>query len=476
MPQLLEATLTQLQSYMQQGQLSAAELVGFYLSRIERFDPQLRSVIETNPQALEIAYALDQERQQQGPRGPLHGIPLLLKDNIATHDAMHTSAGSLALAHSMAPQDAFLVQRLRQAGAILLGKTNMTEWANFMTVGMKNGYSSRGGQTVNPYNPAFDTFGSSSGSGVATSANFAAAAIGTETSGSILSPSNQASLVGLKPTVGLVSRSGVVPISATQDTAGPMTRTVTDAALLLNTLAAPDPADAASQRSRGASDYTALLRPDALKGVRLGVPREVFYQRPNAAELAVIEKALQILRELGAEVIDPTNIPTAAEVFTLDYTVLLYEFRRDLNRYLAWLGPQAPVKNLKEVIRFNEAHPESCLRYGQTLMLAAQSAAGPRSPAYRYAKARDAQVAKGGLDQTFKTHRLDALLFPLYWGASIGAKPGYPSLIVPAGFTTEGAPVGLSFLGKPWSEAQLLAYGYAFEQATLARKAPAIAL
>lgn len=474
MTQLLEATLPQLQSWLAQGQLTSVELTQFYLERIARLNPQLHAVIEVNPVALELAQQLDDQRQAGQSRGPLHGLPILLKDNIATADALHTSAGSLALAQSVAPQDAFLVQQLRQAGALILGKANMTEWANFMAVNMKNGYSSRGGQTINPYGPDLDTGGSSSGSGVAAAANLAAATVGTETSGSILSPASNNGVAGLKPTVGLISRSGVIPISATQDTAGPMGRHVADVAALLGGMVGVDVSDRASRASQGhfRASYLDSLQPQALRGARLGIPRKAFFEHLDEGVQPVVEAALEVLRDQGAQLVDPADLPQADQVFQLDWSVLLHEFRRDLNRYLASLGSQAPVRNLRELIRYNEQNPQTMLRYGQVMLLAAQSAGGVSSPAYKLARQRDLEVARDGLRQVFRQHRLDALVFPQYWGASLGAKPGWPSLVVPAGQTQTGLPVGLTFLGKPWSEARLLGLGYSFEQAAQARPIP----
>lgn len=474
MTQLLEATLPQLQSWLAQGQLTSVELTQFYLERIARLNPQLHAVIEVNPVALELAQQLDDQRQAGQSRGPLHGLPILLKDNVATADALHTSAGSLALAQSVAPQDAFLVQQLRQAGALILGKANMTEWANFMAVNMKNGYSSRGGQTINPYGPDLDTGGSSSGSGVAAAANLAAATVGTETSGSILSPASNNGVAGLKPTVGLISRSGVIPISATQDTAGPMGRHVADVAALLGGMVGVDVSDRASRASQGhfRASYLDSLQPQALRGARLGIPRKAFFEHLDEGVQPVVEAALEVLRDQGAQLVDPADLPQADQVFQLDWSVLLHEFRRDLNRYLASLGSQAPVRNLRELIRYNEQNPQTMLRYGQVMLLAAQSAGGVSSPAYKLARQRDLEVARDGLRQVFRQHRLDALVFPQYWGASVGAKPGWPSLVVPAGQTQTGLPVGLTFLGKPWSEARLLGLGYSFEQAAQARPIP----
>ena len=337
-----EATIPELQAAMAEGRTTAAALVGAYERRLGRYDrkgPKLNSVLELNPEAGRIAEALDAERKARGPRGPLHGIPLLLKDNIATADGLHTSAGSLAMKDSIAPRDAFLVGNLRAAGAIVLGKANMTEWANFMTTGMKNGYSSRGGQVNNPYGEKLDTGGSSSGSGVAVAASLCAAAVGTETSGSIISPASNNSVVGIKPTVGLISRSGVIPICASQDTAGPIARTVTDAAILLGAMTGVDRRDRATAASRGRAltDYTGSPREDGLRGARIGVARKEFWERGPEPIRQVAEGHLTTLSAAGAKIIDPAEIANASAIWALQYTVLLYEFKRDLNRYLRGL-------------------------------------------------------------------------------------------------------------------------------------------
>jgi amidase len=476
-----EASIAELQSAMKDGRLTSARLTGRFLERIEQFDrsgPRLNAVLEVNPQAGEIADALDRERASGGVRGPLHGIPLLLKDNIATADRLHTSAGSLALRDCVAARDAFLVTRLRQAGAVVLGKANMTEWANFMTTGMPAGYSSRGGQVKNPYGRALSPGGSSSGSAAAVAAGLCAVAVGTETSGSILSPANQNSLVGIKPTLGLVSRSGIVPIAGSQDTAGPLARTVADAAVLLGAMVGVDSADRATRASRRhiRRDYIECLDPRGLAGARLGVARSVFFDRLGAGEAPVIEAALRALREGGAELVDPSDISTAREVADFRSDVLLYEFKRDLNRYLAGLGTASPIRSLRDLIRFNEARPREMLRHGQVLLLAAQSTGGLRSPAYRQSRAEDIRLSRtDGIDPVMARERLDALVFPGWTGAAIGAKAGYPSIIVPAGYTADGAPLGLMFLGRAWSEPTLLRLAYAFECATRHRRAPDLA-
>ncbi len=448
---------------MQDGRLTSARLTERFLQRVEAYDrsgPRLNAVLEVNPQAREIAEALDRERASGGTRGPLHGIPVFLKDNIATADRLHTSAGSLALRDCIAPHDAFLVTRLREAGAVILGKANMTEWANFMTTGMPAGYSSRGGQVKNPYGESLSPGGSSSGSAVAVAADLCTVAVGTETSGSILSPANQNSVVGIKPTLGLISRSGIVPIAGSQDTAGPFARTVADAAILLGAMTGADVADRATRASRrhARRDYTELLATRGLEGARLGVPRAAFFDRLGAAEVPVIEAALQALGGLGASLVDPADIATAREVADFRSDVMLYEFKRDLNRYLG----------------FNETRPREMLRFGQVLLLAAQATSGLGTATYRLSRAEDIRISRTeGVDQVMARERLDALVFPGWTGAAIGAKAGYPSVIVPAGYTAEGAPVGLTLLGRAWSEPTLLRLANAFECATRHRRQPA---
>jgi len=477
--EVLEATIPELQAAIDEGRLTAAWLTRYFLERIEAYDrsgPRLNAVLEVNPDALEIAEALDRERLSTGRRSLLHGIPVLLKDNIATADRLHTSAGSLALKDCVAPRDAFLVARLREAGAVILGKTNMTEWANFMTTGMPAGYSSRGGQVINPYGTDLGPGGSSSGSAVAVAAGFCTVAVGTETSGSILSPGNQNAVVGIKPTVGLVSRSGIVPIAASQDTAGPFARTVTDAAILLGALTGVDSHDRVTRASRAHAqhDYTTCLNPSGLEGARLGVPRAVYFEQLNSNEAAVIDAALHALRSLGAIVVDPADIPTAREVATFHSDVLLYEFKRDLNRYLAELGDGAPIRSLRDLIRFNEARPREMLLFGQIRLLAAQATSGLRAVTYAVSRAEDIRLARTeGIDPVMEREQLDALVFPGRTGAAIGAKAGYPSVIVPAGCTAEGAPIGLTFLGRAWSEPTLMRLAYAFERSTRHRRPPA---
>jgi amidase len=473
-----DATIAELQTAMQDGRLTAVRLTERFLERIEAYDrggPHLNSVLEVNPEARDIAEALDRERASGGHRGPLHGIPILLKDNIATADGLHTSAGSLALAGCVAPRDAFLVARLREVGAVILGKANMTELANFLTTGMPAGYSSRGGQVKNPYGESLSPGGSSSGSAVAVAAGLCAVAVGTETSGSILSPASWNSVVGVKPTLGLVSRSGIVPIAASQDTAGPFGRTVADVAILLGAMTGIDPKDRATRASRrhARRDYAEFLSSETLDNVRLGVPRAVFYERLAAPETPVIDAALRALGTLGANLVDPADIDTARAVSDVRSDVMLYEFKRDLSRYLRGLGDASPIRSIRELIRFNEARPQEMLRYGQVLLLAAQATNGLRTETYRRSRAEDLRLSRtDGIDRVMARERLDALVFPGWSGAAIGAKAGYPSVIVPAGYTAEGAPIGLTFLGRAWSEPTLLRVAHAFERATRLRRPP----
>ena len=481
---LADATIHDIQAWLNQGEVTSVQLVLLYLERIARFDrsgPRLNSFLEVNPDAYQTAQALDQERSLRGPRGPLHGIPVVLKDNIATKDKMHTSAGSLAMRAVYAPADSWVAERLRAVGAIILGKANLTEWANFMTDHMPNGYSSRGGQTLNPYGPGtIDTGGSSAGSGVAVAAGLAAFAIGTETSGSILSPSSQNSLVGIKPSVGLISRFGIVPVSSSQDTAGPMCRTVYDAALALGALTGVDPRDPVTGASEGlyAVDYTLGLTKDGLAGVRLGLPRRDYLDRLSDWQTSLMDRAVADLTRLGATVVDPTDIPSSAETSDelRDFAVLVYEFKASLNAYLNWLGASSPVTTLADVIAYNDAHREECLKYGQTWMLAAQETSGTLTePEYLEARARDLLLATTqGIDRVMAEHRLDAVLFPANLGAGIAAQAGYPSITVPAGYSPDGQPMGLTFTAKAFEEAKLIRLAYAYEQATQYRQAPVL--
>ena len=486
-----EATVAGLQRQMQEGRLTAEALCAAYLARIDTIDrsgPRLNSVIETNPDALAIARALDAERRTRGPRGPLHGIPILIKDNIDTGDRMLTSAGSWALADAPALRDAFLVGRLRNAGAVVLGKTNLSEWANFRSTRSTSGWSARGGQTRNPYALDRNPCGSSSGSGVAASANLATLTVGTETDGSIVCPSNNCGLVGLKPTVGLVSRTGIVPISSSQDTAGPMTRTVADAAALLTVLAGIDPTDpATAARARHAAvDYSAALDAGALKGARIGVARQLFTRNPLTT--AVIEQALAAMRAAGAIVVDPADIPNADKL-DASFEVLLHEFKAGIAAYLAARGASSRYATLADLIAFNERERAREMPYfGQELFERAAQCGPLTSPVYRRAIDTCRRLSRReGLDAAFGRYRVDAFVAPTgdpawttdcvngdhFTGGSStpAAVAGYPSITVPAGLVF-GLPVGISFIGAAWSEARLLALAYAFEQATMARRRP----
>ncbi len=477
---LADATISDIQSWFENQEITAADLVLLYLERIARFDrsgPTLNSVATINPDAYHIAQGLDQERRLGGIRGPLHGIPVLIKDNIATGDKMPTSAGSLAMRDVYAPEDAWVVERLRAAGAIILGKTNLTEWANFMTEEMPNGFSSRSGQVLNPYGPGqVDPGGSSSGSGSAVAAGLSAFAMGTETSGSILSPSTQHSLIGIKPTVGLLSRFGVVPISPSQDTAGPMCRTVKDAALVLAALTGVDPRDPATGASQGhyASNYTSGLDGEGLRGVRLGLPRAGFFDKLADWQHHLMEQAIGDLKRLGAEVVDPADLPESSLYH--DFTVLTYEFKAALNAYFNWLGERTPIKSLQDLVAYNQAHPQECLKYGQTRLIAAQQTAGTLvEDLYIDARARDLRSSQSqGIDQVLSQHHLNGLIFPGAAGAEIAAKAGYPSITVPAGYSPQGEPLGITFSARAWEEASLIRWAYAYEMGTRRRKPPTL--
>ncbi len=491
--ELEEKTISHLQEGMKSGRYTARQLVEKYLARIEELDrkgPALHAVLETNPEALAIAEALDAERKAKGARGPLHGIPILLKDNIATQDRMETTAGSQALLGGKPPRDAFVAARLRAAGAILLGKTNLSEWANFRSTHSSSGWSGRGGQCRNPYALDRTPSGSSSGSGAGTAASFAAAAIGSETDGSILSPSSACSLVGLKPTVGLLSRAGIIPISHSQDTAGPMARTVADVAILLGALAGVDERDEATGASRGraATDYTKFLDPHGLKGARIGVARKKLFGYSPAAD-QVTEAALAVLKEQGAILVDPADIETEGQMGEDELLVLLYEFKADLNRYLAELGPGAPVRTLADVIEWNRKHRDAEMPwFGQELLLQAEKKGPLTSAEYRQALEKNHERSRAkGIDATLAKHKLDAIVAPTQgppWlidlvngdpgGGSSTTTPavaGYPSITVPAGYTA-GLPIGISFMGAAWSEGKLIQLAYAFEQATKVRRPP----
>jgi amidase len=489
--ELDEMTVDQLQQAMAEGHLTARAITEKYQQRIEDVDrngPVLRAVLETNPDALQIAEGLDRERQAGQVRGPLHGIPVLIKDNIDTADKMMTTAGALALQGHHAVQDSWVAARLRAAGAVILGKTNLSEWANFRSTRSTSGWSGRGGQTHNPYVLDRNPCGSSSGSGVAVSANLCALAIGTETNGSIVCPSSINGIVGIKPTVGLVGRSGIIPISESQDTAGPMTRTVRDGALLLGALTGADPRDPATQAGQGQSytDYTPFLDPNGLAGARIGVARHLFGFNPDVDQL--MENAIQVMKEKGATLIDLKD-PVTEQVGGDAFQVLLYEFKDGVNKYLAGLGPDIPVKTLEDVIRYNKENAEKSMPFfGQELLIQAQEKGGLDSPEYRQALENVRQGCRdNGIDQVMDGNELDALIAPTgspAWptdllngdhftggSSSPAARAGYPNITVPAGFVY-GLPVGISFFGRTYSEPVLLKFAYAYEQATRHRRPP----
>ncbi len=487
-----ETTVQALQSAMDSGRLTAVAIARAYLERIEALDqrgPALRSVLELNPDALAIAETLDQERKNKGPRGPLHGIPVLIKDNLDTHDRMTTTAGSLALAGSIPARDAFVVQRLRAAGAVLLGKTNLSEWANFRSTRSSSGWSGRGGQTKNPYALDRNPCGSSSGSAVAVSSNLCALAIGTETDGSVVCPSSVNGVVGIKPTLGLLSRSGIIPIAHSQDTAGPMARTVADAAILLGALTGLDPTDPATSDSAGhyQQDYARYLNPAGLRGARLGVARKFLGENERVDQL--MENAISEMKRQGAEIIDPADLPTHGKFGSSEFEVLLYEFKADLNAYLERLGPNAPARTLADLIRFNEEHKDREMPYfGQEIFLRAQEKGPLTEEAYQKALSRNHRLArKAGIDAVMDKHQLDAIIAPtsgVAWTTDLilgdhgdsgcstpAAVAGYPHVTVPAGFVF-GLPVGLSFFGRAFSEPTLIRLAYAFEQNLPARRPP----
>ncbi|MGG4455005.1 amidase family protein [Brevibacillus porteri] len=473
-----ETSILEWQAAMTAGTTTSRELTLTFLQRIATYNKQgirINAICELNPDALAIAESLDRERAVSGSRGPLHGIPVLIKDNIATSDKMHTTAGALALADSFASADSFVVTRLREAGAVLLGKTNLTEWANFVSNNMPDGYSSRGGQVLNPYGPGvLDVGGSSSGSAAGIAAGFAVVAVGTETSGSILHPAEQNSLVGIKPTVGLISRSGIIPISHSQDTAGPMARTVTDAAILLSALTGIDANDPVTGKSEGLAhtDYLPFLHADGLRGARIGVVRSRFLAECVDEEIALYEAAIEKLREAGATVIDAVTIPT--ENAEWDRHVLVHEFKVGVNAYLKTLPASYPIRSLQDVIAFNRAHEEQALLYGQELLEESEETSGTLTePEYLANRLFDLEMSQQqGLDAVMKEHELDALLYPGSTGYSIPAKAGYPSITVPAGYTSAGKPFGIMLTGLAFQEPTLLRLAYAYEQATRLRVAP----
>ncbi len=476
---LEEITIDKIQLLMENGEITAKELVLLYLDRIATYNKNglaVNAILEVNSDALQIAEALDAEREISGPRSILHGVPVLLKDNIDTADKLHTSAGSLALKDSYADKDSFIASQLRESGAIILGKTNMTEWANFMAEKMPSGYSSRGGQVLNPYNTEkFDVGGSSSGSGAAIASNFATVAVGTETSGSILSPASRNSIVGIKPTIGLVSRTGIIPIAHTQDTAGPMARTVKDAAILLNFLVGKDEADPSTSKNIIEYNYTDFLLEDGLKGKRIGIAREGYFNYLSDEEKVRMEEAITVLKEQGAIIIDSINIPSSKEKW--DYNVLLYEFKADLNSYLSKINPSLGIRSLTDVIRFNEENPSTMLKYGQKVLLDSDNTSGTLTEAeYLISLEEDQYLSTDqGIDFVLEANELDAIVFPNNFGAGIPAKAGYPSITVPAGYSSDNGPIGITFTGTAFNEPTLIEIAYAFEQKTKFRVPPVLA-
>jgi amidase len=492
--ELEEATIAGLQAGLQSGKYTSRGLATAYLQRIEELDkkgPALHAVLEANPDALAHAAALDAERKAKGPRGPLHGIPVLVKDNVATRDRQHTTAGSLALVGVTPPRDAFVVDRLRAAGAVILGKANLSEWANFRSTHSSSGWSGRGGQCRNPYALDRTPSGSSSGSAVAVSANLCPVAIGTETDGSIVSPSTCCGIVGIKPTLGLVSRAGIIPIAHSQDTAGPMARTVADAATLLGALTGVDPRDEATAASAGQSraDYTGSLDPNGLKGARLGVCRSHFMGY-SAASDALMEAAIDVLKRAGAVLVDPADITTAGQTDDSEFAVLLYEFKADLNRYLAEWAAGGVAKTLEDLIAFNERTKDKELIYfGQEIFVQAQAKGALTDQDYLKALDKNHLLMRTqGIDAVMSEQKLDALIAPTGGPASLidlvngdgggggsfsspAAVAGYPHVTVPMG-QVRGLPVGLSFVGRPWSESTLIKLAYAYEQATKLRRPP----
>lgn len=491
--ELAEVGIAELQQGMVAGRWTSQRLVELYIDRIAQLDgagPMLQAVLDQNPDAGRIAAALDEERRSGMVRGPLHGIPIVLKDNVATADGMSTTAGSLALAGSHSRNDAFLVGRLRAAGAVLLAKTNMSEWANFRSTRASSGWSSRGGQGRNPYTLDRTPCGSSSGTGAAVAASFAAAGIGTETDGSITCPASAEALVGFKPTVGLVSRSGIIPISSTQDTAGPIGRTVADVAVLLMGITGVDPADAATRAAApmAGSDFLSFLDPDGLKGVRLGITRAHFTGYHDGTD-RLFDEAVDVLGQLGAIIIDPADLPHAGEYDAEEFQVLLYEFKDGLNRYLAAL-PEGPwPRTLKDLIAFDEREAATVMPFfGQEILLQAETCGPLTTPAYRKALAKCGRLSRAeGIDAVLKKHQLDALIAPTgnppwpidvingdHFTGSVttpAAVAGYPHITVPMGFD-HGLPVGLSLFGGAWSDGKLLNYAFAYEQATRHRRPP----
>lgn len=473
--QIEELTLDQLHTYFESEEFTSFELVKHYLKRIALYDksgPTINSILEVNPEALFIARNMDAERKSGKIRGPLHGVPVIIKDNIDTADQMHTSAGSLALQNHYAKKDAFVVQKLRDAGAIILGKANMTEWANFMAYDMPNGYSSRGGQVLNPYGPGvFDVSGSSSGSGAAVACNFTMLAVGTETSGSILCPAGNNNIVGIKPTVGLVARTGIIPISISQDTAGPMARNVKDAAVFLEILAGSDSEDSATHCATTATSYTDGLANASLKGKRLGVTYDFCIKKLNENQKSVFDQALFDLKKEGAEIVYLDQI-SPFENGDSDYNVLLHEFKSGINNYLKTVSPSLGLQTLSDIIAYNEKHKKDCLKHNQELLIESDQTEGTlTSPDYLKSRLNDLDnTQNNGIDLVMYENQLDALISPNDVWYGIPAKAGYPSISVPSGFDEDGMPLSIVLTAEAFSEKKLIEIAYVYEQATQKRK------
>jgi len=490
--ELDEMTIAELQKGMNSGRFSAISITEKYLARIREIDqngPVLNSVLELNPDALDIADQMDKERKKRGARGPLHGIPVIIKANINSGDKMATTAGSLALEGSIPSDDAFLVKQLRKGGAIILGKSNLSEWANFRSTRSSSGWSSQGGQTKNPYALDRNPCGSSSGSGAGVSANLCSVSVGTETNGSIVCPANANGIIGIKPTVGLVSRTGIIPISHNQDTAGPMARTVEDAAILLGVLSGSDFNDPKTLNRKGKRirDYTPFLNKNGLIEARIGISRNYFGFHEKVDKL--MENAISVLKEQGATVIDPANITTKGKYGDASFNVLLYEFKYGLNKYLRALGPQTRVKSLRDIIDFNHKNwKKTMLFFGQEILEMAEAKGSLNNADYKTALKKCQRLARTeGIDATLKTYKLDAIIAPtggpawktdlitgdhfLGSSSSPAARSGYPNITVPAGFVF-GLPVGISFFSGPFQESKLISLAYAFEQATKHRQKP----
>lgn len=482
MTDIVELPLTQVQAALASGAASSEQLTGLYLERIARSGPVLNAVRETNPDALAIAAGLDRERREGRVRSPLHGVPLLLKDNIGTDDAMRTTAGVHAFADLRTPFDAAVARKLRAAGAVLLGKCNCPDFCDYMASTMPSEHSTTGGIIGHPYNASHGQRygrggGSSTGVASAVAASLAAGGIGSETQNSIQAPSCNSSLVGIKPTVGLVSRAGMIPLAATQDTAGPIARSVKDAAILLSAIAGPDFEDSITLAGLGALhlDYSRFCVDTALIGARIGVARREFFGREGKAGIdAAVNKAIAAMHEAGALIVDPADIPSAPQVMPMLSRVFRTDFKAGLNAFLARCGERTRMRAMRDIVAHNEAHGTAAIPYGQDLLLAAEATAGDWSePGYHLDRARDIRLTRAeGIDRVLAQHALDAIVVPMDHASKFTGKSGYPAVSVPCGYTEDGAPVGITFIGTAWSELRLIAIAHAFEQATRARRAP----